>query len=412
MRILLITQWFEPEPIFKGLPFAKKLKEFGHEVQVLTGFPNHPYGKIYPGYHLRFSQHEEMEGVSVVRVPLYPSRDRSSIRRFLSYASFGVSAATIGLCSVRKPDVVYVYHPPPTSCLPACVLRLLRGVPFVYDIQDLWPDSLLESSMFNNRLGIWLADKCCKSLYRIAGKIVVLSPGFKKELCRRGVNADKIEVIYNWCSESNIDSSEKRRELARELGMTGKFNIMFAGNLGNVQMLDKLLDAAEIVQPKHPDVQFVLIGSGSEEKFLKEKARQMNLKNVVFHERRPLSEIRTIMTLSDVLFVQLKDNQTFRITIPSKTQAYLSVGRPILIGVEGNASDLVLKAKAGIKCKPGDPENIAEAIDKFKSMPKKEMEQMGQNGKKFYREQLSLDVGTKRFEKVFESMVNQGRQKK
>jgi colanic acid biosynthesis glycosyl transferase WcaI len=405
MKILLITQWFQPEPIFKGLPFAKKLKELGHEVQVLTGFPNHPYGKIYPGYSMRFIQREDVEGVSVIRVPLYPSRDRSSIRRFLSYISFGLSATIIGLWAIKRPDVVYVYHPPPTSCLPACLLRLFRGIPFVYDIQDLWPDSLLESGMFKNKFGIWLAGEACKMLYRMTNKIVVLSPGFKEELCCRGVKADKIEVIYNWCSESNIGSADKRQQLAAELGMSGKFNVMFAGNLGNVQMLDTLIDAAAIVQYQHPDVQFVLIGSGSEEDMLKAKVRQMQLKNVVFHGRRPMCEIDSIMAMSEVLFVQLKDTPTFRITIPSKTQNYLAVGRPILVGVEGNVTELILRANAGIKCKPGDPKSISEAITKFKSMSKEELDEMGQNGRRFYQEHLSLEVGVKHFIDVFQSIV-------
>ena len=405
MRILLITQWFQPEPFLKGLPFAKKLMELGHEVEVLTGFPNHPYGKIYPGYHLQLLQREEMDGVPVVRVPLYPSRDRSSVKRFLSYASFGISATAIGLWAVNKPDVVYVYHPPPTSCLPACLLQLLRGVPFVYDIEDFWPDSLLESGMFNNRFGFWLAGHCCRFLYWAAGKIVVPYPGFKKELCNRGVPEDKIEVIYNWCDDTNICLVEKDMALADELGLSGRFNVMFAGNMGNVQILDTVIDAAGILQPKHPNIQFVFVGDGSETEFLKQKTKDMGLNNVLFIGRQPMSKMGSVLSLADVLLVQLKDNPLFRITIPSKIQAYLSVGKPILVGVEGDAADLVLKANAGLKCEPGNPRSIAEVVEKFQSMPQSQLDAMGENGRKFYQQELSLKIGTKHFEAVFESII-------
>jgi glycosyltransferase involved in cell wall biosynthesis len=377
--------------------------ELGHEVEVLTGYPNHPYGKIYPGYHLRLLQREKMDGVSVVRVLLYPSRDRSSIRRFLNYTSFGVSAATIGFCAAKKADVAYVYHPPPTSCLPAIVMKLLRRIPFVYDIQDLWPDSLPLSGMFNNRFGLWAAGKCCKFLYYMARKIVVESPGFKEELCKRGVPADKIEVIYNWCDDTNICSVEKNTALADELGLKNRFNVMFAGNMGNVQILDTVIDAAGIVQPKHPDVQFVFVGDGSETDSLKQKTKDMGLKNVLFLGRQPMSKMGSVLSLADVLLVQLKDNPLFRITIPSKIQAYLSAGKPILVAVEGDAADLVLKANAGLKCEPGNPRSIAEVVEKFHSMSQAELDTMGESGRRFYQQEISLDVGVKRLEAVFES---------
>jgi len=405
MRILLITQWFQPEPFLKGLPFAKKLMELGHEVEVLTGFPNHPYGEIYQGYHLRLLQREEMDGVPVVRVPLYPSRDRSSVRRFLNYTSFGVSAATIGFCATKKADVAYVYHPPPTSCLPAIFMKLLRRVPFVYDIQDLWPDSLLQSGMFNNKFGIWVAGKCCNFLYYMARKVIVESPGFKEELCKRGVPAEKIEVIYNWCDDSSICSAEKDAALADELGLRNRFNVMFAGNIGNVQILDTVIDAAGILQPKHPDIQFVFVGDGSETDSLKQKTKDMGLKNVLFIGRQPVPKMGSILSLADVLLVQLKDNPLFRITIPSKIQAYLSVGKPILIAVAGDAADLVLKAKAGLKCEPGNPRSIAEVVEKFQSMPQAQLDAMGENGRRFYQQELSLKIGVKRFEALFESVI-------
>jgi len=232
MRILFITQWFQPEQMFKGLPFAKELLKLGHEVEVLTGFPNYPEGKIYNGYKIRFLQRETIDGVPVIRVPLYPSHDRSGWRRFVNYVSFALSAAIIGPWVVKKADVAYVYHPPATIGFPAAMIKLLRGIPFVYDIQDLWPDTLTATGMFTNKLGLWLVDRWCRFVYWAANKIIVLSPGFKNALIERGVPGDKIKVIYNWVDDTMVKQVPKNPALAAKLGLDGKFNIAFAGNMG------------------------------------------------------------------------------------------------------------------------------------------------------------------------------------
>lgn len=408
MKILFIIQWFQPEPTLRGLPFAKELVKLGHEVQVLTGFPNYPGGKVYDGYKIKFLQKEDIEGVSVIRVPLYPSHDSSSIRRIANYTSFSLSAAAIGPWVVRKADVAYVYHPPPTTYFPAAVIKMFRSIPLVYDIQDFWPDSLKASDMFKSKTGLWLVDRYCRLFYRSANKIVVLSPGFKKLLCQRGVPADKIEVIYNWGDDSKPQSAEANPNLANELGLAGRFNVMFAGNMGKVQALDSVLVAAKIVADECPQVQFVFIGGGIEVDNLKQKANDLKLKNVVFLPRRPISEIGSIMSLADVLFVHLKDTPLFKITIPSKIQTYLKIGKPILIGVNGDAADLVEKANAGIKCEPENPQSIAKSIKKISGMSDQQRNQMGQNGKLFYEQHLSLEIGTRKLEEVFKSVVKKG----
>ncbi|MHC4664285.1 MAG: glycosyltransferase family 4 protein [Planctomycetota bacterium] len=403
MRILFITQWFQPEPFINGVHFIKELTKLGHEVQVLTGFPNYPGGKLYDGYRIKLLQREDMDGIPVVRVPLYPSHDRSGIRRFASYMSFALSAAIIGPWVMKRADVAYVYHPPATVCLPACVFRILRRVPFVYNVQDLWPDELAASKMFQNRFGLWLAERCCRLFYRLARKIVVLSPGFKETLCERGVRRDKIEVIYNWCADgdSDVRPVEKHPALRKELGLTGRFNILFAGNMGEGQALGTVLEAAEIVQNRCPRVQFVLIGGGTEADNLKLKAKDLNLKNVVFHDRRPPSEIGAILSLADVLLVHLSDAALHRITIPSKTQAYMLAGKPVLMGVRGDAAELVTRAETGLTCEPENPQSMADAVQKFEGMPPEELEAMGENGRRFYRRELALEIGARRYEEIF-----------
>jgi len=411
MRILFVNHYFQPEPnFFVGLPFAKKLVEFGHEVEVLTGFPNYPGGKIYDGYRVQPLLRETLEGIPINRVPLYPSHDRSSFKRAISYTSLALSASTIGVAAVKKADVAYVSQGPATIGLPACILRLIRRIPFVYDIKDLWPDTLLSTGMFYNQLGLKLVGAWCNFVYKRAGKIVVITPGVKQKLCERGVPEDKIEMIYEWCDDSHICHNKKDPQLAKALGMEGRFNIVFAGNMGKGQAVGAVLDAANIVASKQPRIQFVFIGSGVEEPALKQKAKDMDLKNVIFLKRRPISEIGAILNLADVLLVHLKDVPIFRITIPSKTQAYLAAGRPVLIGVRGDAADLVKMAKAGLPCESENPQSIAEAALKFHAMSKEQLDAMGANGRKFYEQELSFDRGARRYEKIFESVAKKPRQ--
>jgi glycosyltransferase involved in cell wall biosynthesis len=405
MRILFLSQWFTPEPFFKGLSFAKALKERGHEVEVLTGFPNYPEGKLYQGYRQRMLQRENMGGVTVLRVPLYPSHDSSTVRRMANYSSFALSATLIGAFSVRPADVMYVYHPPATVALPAAAIGRIRRIPFVYDIQDLWPDTLDATGMMDSKLLHKTVDLWCRRTYRAAARIVVLSPGFKAKLVERGVPPDKINVIYNWCEEGQIGKGTRNEALARELGMAGRFNIVFAGTMGKAQALDAVLDAAKILSGKDPAVQFVFIGGGIEVERLRRISTENGLSNVLFLPRRPFSEIGEVLSLADVLLVHLKDDPLFRITIPSKIQAYLAMGRPILAGVRGDAADLVRTSGAGLVCAPEDAGSMADAVERFFRMPKSQLDELGENGRAFYRRELAMTIGIDRFEEVFRSAV-------
>jgi len=405
MRILFITQWFQPEELFKGLPLAKELTRLGHEVEVLTGFPNYPGGKIYKGYKVRFLQRETIEGISVIRVPLYPSHDKSGLRRFMNYASFAFSAAIIGPWVAKKADVAYVYHPPATIGFPAMIFKMLRRVPFVYDIEDLWPDTLTATGLFSNKMGLWLVEKWCRLIYSTASRIIVLSPGFKKALVERGVRSEKINVIYNWVDDTMVKPVPKNPALAAKLGLSGKFNVVFAGNIGKAQALESVIAAADILRKESSSIQFVFVGTGIEIENLKTKTHDMGLENVLFIPQQPMSEMGAILVLADVLLVHLKDDPLFRITVPSKIQAYLAVGRPILVAVQGDAADLVVNAEAGLPCIPENAESIAEGVRKFLKMSQQELDTMGENGRRFYQQKLSLAVGTKQLLNALESAI-------
>lgn len=404
MQILILTQWFDPEPIFKGLSFARELVKLGHEVKVLTGFPNYPGGKVYPGYRIRLIQRETIDGISIIRVPLYPSHDSSSIKRISNYCSFAVSAALLGPLLGGPVDLVYVYHPPATVALPAIILKLLRGIPFVYDIQDIWPDTLAASGMLANSKLLWCIDLWCRLIYRFADHIVVLSPGFKNLLHMRGVPVDKVSVVYNWCNELQIHSFNRTEAICLEPQMAGRFNVVFAGTMGRLQALDSVLVAARILIDTCPNVQFVFIGEGIEARRLQQEAEMMRLNNVLFLPRRPITEIGTVLCAADALLVHLKDIPLFEITIPSKTQSYLAVGRPIIMAVRGDAAHLVERSGAGFTCEPENAVSIASTIEQLVGLSDEERDAMGARGKRFYQQKLSLEIGARKFEQIFKSV--------
>ncbi|MDT8421228.1 MAG: sugar transferase [Desulfuromonadales bacterium] len=412
MRILMLTQWFDPEPFFKGLPFAEELVKRGHEVEVLTGFPNYPGGTVYDGYRIKPWQVEENGGVRINRVALYPSHDRSGLRRMVNYLSFAISSLCVGPWLVRKPDVVYVYNLI-TLAWTAVFLRRLYGCKIVYDVQDLWPESVSSSGMLGRPLLVRLLECWSNWSYRCADRIVVLSPGFKRNLQERGIPEQKIEVIYNWSPDAELTSNEKKiDDLVANLNLNNTFNIMFAGTMGVMQALDTVLDAADLCLQRHPSVRFVLIGGGIEKQRLQGRVQSQGLTNVLFIDRLPMSEVVRLFDYAGALLVHLKENPLFEITIPSKTQTYLAVGHPILIAVKGDAAALVENAKAGYRCLPENPESLVEGVGKLLKLTPCQRKAMGENGKRFYDAELSMSSGVSKFESVFELIFQKKTEKR
>lgn len=402
MKILLLTQWFDPEPTFKGLAFAKELKRQGHDVQVLTGFPNYPGGKIYDGYKLRLYQREEIEGISILRVALYPNHDSSALKRILNYISFAFMAMLFGIFATKKADVIYAYHPPLTVGVAAVFIKLFRRTPIVYDIQDMWPDTLKATGMLNNNKILNIIGLVCKLVYRFVDHIVVLCPGFKKLLIERNVPKEKISVIYNWCDEQGLTQAEPAKLEYRQF-MQNKFNIVFAGNMGKAQALDIILEVAKNLQD-FPDIQFVFVGGGTETDRLKQRSINEGIPNAIFIPRMPMAEVGGVLELSNLLLVHLKKDPLFEITVPSKTQAYMAMGKPILMAVAGDAAELVQKAQCGCIAISEDAASIQQAILEIYQLPASEQQKMGVNARNFYIQELSLESGVLNFVTIFEKV--------
>ncbi|MDC0237185.1 glycosyltransferase family 4 protein [Gammaproteobacteria bacterium] len=403
-KVLLITQWFDPEPTFKGLLFARELIGRGFQVEVLTGFPNYPGGKIYNGYKVRLLQKDMIDGVDIARVALYPSHDRSVIRRLFNYASFSISALFYGLFKAKRPDVIYAYHPPLTVGVVAVLLRVFRKIPVVYDIQDMWPDTLKATGIVKNKIVLRAISSLCDWVYRRVDKIVVLSPGFKELLVTRSVKESKIDVIYNWCSEEALGSSIARKSV--DFGAPENFYILFAGNVGKAQGLDSILGAAELLKTVAPELFFVILGGGIDIDRLKGIAEQRGIVNVLFLPPVPFDEVGSYLKSADALLVHLKKDPLFSITIPSKTQAYMAAGRPILMAVDGDAANLVRRSECGLVAESDNPESIAQAALRLFSADSDTLADMAENGMRYYHEVLSINIGSTKFSQLFERLAH------
>lgn len=406
MKILFIKQLFNPEPTAKSLDFALELKKRGHEVQVLTGFPSYPLGKIYSGYKQKLWQRENMHGIEVIRVPIYPNHSDSGAKRMLHYLSYAFSAAFLGPFLVKKPDVAFVYQGAIPVGIPATVFKWFRGVPFLYDINDLWPETVAVSGMMKNSKLLRLIEKWCNFNYRQAAKITVATPGFKKKLIGKGVNPEKIEFVPNWSRDKyRTDSLEEK--MKNKYFPVDKFNILYAGNIGVVQSLDVILEVAkQFKEENNSKINFILLGGGADEKRLKKKKEKWQLENVQFIDRVAGDEVVKYLNSADTLLVHLKNTDLFKITIPSKILSYLRTGKPILLGLKGNAADIIRLSGAGLLFEPQNAKDLKQQVSTLSNLSQKDRKEMGEKGIHYYNEHLSLVSSTDKIESAFYEIIS------
>lgn len=403
MRLLFLSQLFDPENSIKGLEFARQLTKQGHSVEVITAFPSYPGGRIYAGYKSSLVQTETIDGVRVVRLGTYITHDKSAVKRLLGYASFGVNAFLYVVFSRRKCDVIYAYYPPVVVGLLAWGLSLVKKVPFIYDIQDLWPDALVGAGIVHeNGRVVKFLNKACDWVYRKAAAIVVLSEGYKKSLIERGVPFEKVKIIFNWCDESRLHSEFFKNQ---EYSTTKTFSILYAGNLGAAQALEFVLDAAEILKNRGcTRILFIFVGSGVESEKLKALASQKKLTNVLFKPAVPVDQVGDILAGADALLVHLASSPVFDITIPSKTQAYMSIGKPILMAVNGDAAEIIENAQCGVVAESCNAEEIAKAAIELSRLSPCDLQKMSENAKVFYSNNMSMSQGVDQVSRLLEEV--------
>lgn len=406
LRILFVTQWFDPEPALKGMAFAQALTRRGHSVEVVTGFPNCPGGKVYPGYRIRPMRREQAGPVRVTRLALVPSHSQSKIGRIANYVSFWLSSFLYLLLIARRADVVYVYHPPMTVGLAAAMARLVRRTPTVLDVQDMWPDTLRVTGMIGNPRVLRVIGAVSAWVYRHVDRITVISPGFGRLLQERGVPGHKIDLVPNWAPEA--PDAKPLPTGARPFDPAHGFRLLFAGNMGPAQGLSSVLQAAERVQGTHPGIGFYFLGSGIALTQLQAEAAARNLRNVVFLPRVAMDEVGAYLQAADALLVHLTNDPLFAITIPSKTQGYLAAGKPIVLAVAGDAADLVARSGAGLTVRPEDPEALAAAVIAMAALPEADRAEMGRRALDFYNRELSMECALSRLEGIFGALVGEG----
>lgn len=397
MKIAFITQWYDPEVGSAAIPGAvvRALQARGHDVEVITGFPNYPTGRLYDGYRLRPYVREKVRGVLVHRLPLYPSHDASAIGRILNFLSFMISAALMTPFLGRRCQVALVYSTPATVGLAGIALRALRGRPFVLYIQDVWPDTLTATGMLPGRLvrpAEWVLHRFCNRVYRSAARVAVISPGMKTLLMSRGIPESKIDVVYNWVDEQLF------RPAPAQPHKDGPFEVMYAGSIGPVQGLDVAVRALALLRPDE-DVRLRLIGTGGEVPALQRLALELGVSDrVSFEGPRSVAEMSEVMASAHVQLVCLKDDPLFHLTMPSKLQAILATGRPVITCAPGDAAELTTASGAGWAVAPGDAAGLVEAIREARSLTPHQLDELGKAGHVYYQQELSARVGSQLLE--------------
>ncbi|HJS98193.1 MAG TPA: glycosyltransferase family 4 protein [Terriglobales bacterium] len=411
MRILYISQYFPPEmgaPAARVSELARHWAAAGHDVRVLTGFPNHPTGVLHPEYRSRFWRlvcREQMDGVRVIRSWLMPLPNRKAHERMLNYSSFCFSGCLTG-SFVPRPDVVIATSPQLLVGICGWWISRMKNVPFVLEIRDLWPESLAAVGVGSGRslLHRGLA-RLAGFLYGACDHLVVVTPAFKEHIAREwGVPAQKISVVPNGVETELFSPGSGGDAVRAELGLQGRFVVSYIGTLGMAHDLGAVLDAAGKCAGSMPNVEFLLVGEGADKERLIVQARERQLPNVRFLPQQPRTRIPALVAASDACLVTLRRSDVFKTVIPSKMLEFMSCGRPIILAVEGQASDLLNSAGAGICIPPQEPASIVNAIQKLMVNPDL-CRRLGKNGRRFIEQNLSRSQTSEAYIRVLEPIL-------
>jgi glycosyltransferase involved in cell wall biosynthesis len=394
VKILYISQYFPPEmgaPAARASELAWHWMRTGHEVTVLTGFPNHPTGIVPAEYRWAFRRlvaRERKDGVRVMRTWLLPFPNRKAWERMLNYSSFCVSATIMGTF-LEKPDVVIASSPQLLVGLSGWWISRLRGVPLIFEVRDLWPESLSavgvggEKSLLHRTLG-----RVAGFLYRNSQRIVIVSPAFRGVLTQRwGVPNEKIALVENGV-ETDLFRPQDANALRRELGLEGKFVVCYIGTMGMAHGLETLLDSAAALQISSPHVHFLLIGEGAEKARIQALAQSRGLSNMLFLDQQPREKIPAYISAADASLVLLKKTDLFKTVIPTKMLEFMACARPVVLAVDGQARKIVENAHAGIFVEPESSSGLCRAILGLAANPSL-CRVLGLNGRQYIQQNLS-----------------------
>jgi colanic acid biosynthesis glycosyl transferase WcaI len=403
MRIAVLCQYFSPEPMTKINTLVRSLVEAGHSVQVLTGIPNRPYGHYYEGYTARLLFEEEKFGARVIRTYTWPYRGDVIWRRIMNYGSFMLSSL-LGIARLAPFDILYAYHPPLTIAFPAYLASVTRRVPFIYDVQDIWPEAGVAAGALQEGWLYRFMSALAKWVYAQASHITVIAPDFKDILVDQGVSPDKISVVSNWADDS-IYIPRSANGVRQQYGLPeGRFLAMYAGNMGMTHGVEYLLDAARLLKERS-DITFVFAGTGAEYDKMLQKKQQEGLDNVHFLGYIPPPRMPELLAAADLMLIHLRKSDSGAVSLPSRMLAYMACGRPMLVASEGAPRRFVERIRAGIGCDPENPVVIAERIKNISSQPE-QLTKMGNNGRAIYEKEFCEQITIKNVIALIEQVAH------
>ncbi len=394
MRILYVSQYFPPEmgaPSARVHETAREWVRMGHQVTVLTAFAHHPTGVKAGEDRFKISRREWRDGIEVIRSYVYATPNKGVVKRMASYASFMVSAVVVGLLRAPRPEVVVATSPQLLCGLAGFILARAMGVPFVFEVRDLWPESLSAVDLMGDNFMVRQLRKVSAFLYRGAERIVTVGEGYRARIVEwYGVDKDKICVVTNGIDTRLFCPGEKQNSIREEYGWGHRFVALYIGTLGMAHALDKVLEAAEILKDNEM-VLFVFVGEGAEKDGLKKTAEERGLSNTFFIDQQPKRRVPLFYSACDLGLVTLRKSDLFQEVLPSKIFEYLGMERPLLLAVGGEARKVVESAGAGEYVPPEDAEAMAGAITRL-AADRVKLERMGKNGRRYVLEHYDRSV--------------------
>ncbi len=411
MKVVIISQYYPPENTLISPTLARRLAAKGHQVRVITGYPNYPEGRLFAGYTQRLRGRERDGQADVLRVPLWVDHSQNVARRVLNYASFAVSAAT-AYGFARGADVIYVYATQMTPALAPWVWRLVNGAPYVLHIQDLWPDSITGSSLVKRGRGTRIVDSLLTpwltSVYRHAAGVIGIAPTMVKTLIDRGVAPQKAHLLYNWALEDALPGpDEPEVNLPSRADAT---RILYGGNIGDMQDLETAVRAAH--QARDAGIHLTIVGDGVALPRVRALAEELGSTNIEFKGRVPRAQMHEFYGAADYALITLKDLPTFRGTIPSKFQASLSHGVPVITTVQGDVRNLVEDLSVGFTADAEDVNSLEAAFRAAAGTTSNDRVCMANRARDAYADRFSLESGVAAIEEILLAAAQAGKQDK
>lgn len=371
MHILFLTENYPPEVNAIASRVSERAAYWardGHDVTVITSFPNFPQGRLYAGWRQKWFASESVDGVRVVRVRTYIARNERVLKRTIDFISFMI-AAVIASFRLPRPDVVVATSPQFFAAVGGWLVSVLKWRPFVFELSDLWPASIRAVGAMRDGLLLRLVERLELFLYRRAARIVALTEAFKRNLVRRGIDAAKVCVVINGVELARFSPRQRDPVVERELGLAGRFVVGYIGTLGMAHDLGNAIQAAAILR-KHGDIRFMFMGDGADKPAVAAEAGRLGLENVVLADPRPKESMPSCWSVCDVALVHLKDDPVFAEVIPSKIFEAMAMGLPILlVAPRGEASSIVEREGVGVVVPAGRAELLAQAVEALAADP-------------------------------------------